>query len=366
MEVADSPGLTNLYGYHFEQHSNILNHPDMIFYGRYIDDCLGIIYAESAKDAFNLLENSIHFDGCVIEWAVSNTGCQFLDSFLFKKSGKLQWKPYVKARNNREQVPWISHHLMDVKRGIYIGELSWSAVLCSSKDIYIEAIRDLNTLYLMRGYPEKLVMSWCKKNIQERWEKRFAPRIVEHDKGVLVLKTRFDDVWNWFSAAELGKAVTEYWSEWYDHAEKGDFSASASRPFIKPSDEDEHDLSDVRPELFAWLQLDGDEVYVPDLRKIGLLRSRWIVSRKHNTNLFDLANVWKKTVFHKLDENIAEEGGIVPMIQDVIEEYQSDSDKATEQIPIESNGKDIILHRRSQSPDWEHPEFGRSSKANNQ
>ncbi|PPQ91510.1 hypothetical protein CVT25_007840, partial [Psilocybe cyanescens] len=259
MGVALSPDLLNQYGYHFEQRSGILNHPDVVFYRRYIDDCLGIVYAESANDALKLLENSIHFDGCVIEWAVSDTGCQFLDSFLFKESGKLQWKPY-------------------------------------------------------------------------------------------------DEVWNWFSAAELGKAVTEYWSEWYTRAENGDYSISASRPFIKPSDDEVHGLDDVKPDLFAVIPVDGEDipfikpsddevhglddvkpdlfavisvnredVHIPDLRKIGLLRSRWIVSRKRNTNLFDLANVWKKTVFRKLDENIAEEGGVVPLIQDVDEDHHSDS-----------------------------------------
>ena len=48
-------------------------------------------------------------------------------------------------------------------------------------------------------------------------------------------------------------------------------------------------------------------MYIPDLGKIGILGSQWLVSRKCNTNLFDLANVWKKTVFRKLDERITEE-----------------------------------------------------------
>ncbi|PPQ94778.1 hypothetical protein CVT25_008385, partial [Psilocybe cyanescens] len=163
--------------------------------------------------------------------------------------------------------------------------------------------------------PKKETSLSCKKNIQERWEKRFVSRAAEHDESVLVLKTRYDEVWNWFSAAELGKAVTEYWSEWYTRAENGDYSISASRPFIKPSDDEVHGLDDVKPDLFTVIPVDGEDMYVPDLRKIGLLGSRWIVSRKHNTNLFDLANVWKKTVFRKLDENIADEGGVVPLIQ---------------------------------------------------
>uniref|UniRef100_A0A8H7XZR0 Reverse transcriptase domain-containing protein n=1 Tax=Psilocybe cubensis TaxID=181762 RepID=A0A8H7XZR0_PSICU len=364
MGVADSPDLANLFGAHFEIKSKILDHPNVAFYGRYIDDCFAIVYAESETLALNLIKETIKFDGCVIEWAVSLSGCQFLDAFIFKESGKLHWKPFVKTGNNRERIPWVSHHPLDVKRGVYIGELSRLAVLCSTKEIYIGAIRDLNALYLMRGYPENLVMSWCKKNIQERWEKRFALRVAEHDESILVLKTRFDQVWNWFSAAELGKTITEYWSAWYKHAEKGLYSADSSRPLIKPDPNYVHDLDDVRPELFTQILVDGETEFVPDLRKIGLLGSRWIVSRKRNTNLFDLANVWKKTVFRKLDEDIAEKGGVVPETQNVNETYHSALVEAAEQISIESDNE-IILHRRSISQEREHPEFGRISKSYN-
>ena len=49
MGVADSPDLACLWGAHFEQLSNILQHPQVPFYGRYIDDCLALVYAESGR-----------------------------------------------------------------------------------------------------------------------------------------------------------------------------------------------------------------------------------------------------------------------------------------------------------------------------
>ena len=84
-------------------------------------------------------------------------------------------------------------------------------MLCSHKEIYIEAVRDLNALYQARGYPAPLFMSWCKKNSQECWEKWFSLQTDtdQCDESVLVLKTRFDDVWNWFSATELGNTITD-------------------------------------------------------------------------------------------------------------------------------------------------------------
>jgi hypothetical protein len=273
------PLFASVYGAYFENRSIIPTHKDVIFYGRYIDDCIGIVYAESKERALALLKDNIIFDQCVIEWAVSQSSCQFLDAFLYSEHGKLCWRPFVKAGNNRERIPWVSHHPLDVKRGVYIGEYSRLAVLCSSVENYIGAIKDLNSLYVLRGYPEKLVYSWCKRFSQERWEKRFAPKTDKGpDESVLVLKSRFDDVWNYFSATELGKTITEYWSEWLTRFEEGRFTADPARPFL-PYDPAGHDITDILPTL--WVQgcgRDGSEEYSPDLHKIGLLGSQWIVS----------------------------------------------------------------------------------------
>jgi hypothetical protein len=228
----------------------------------------------------------------------------------------------------------------------------------------MEAVRDLHALFHLRGYPIPLIMSWCKKNLQERWEKRFALRNADTgEESVLVLKTRFDDVWNWFSATELGNTITKYWEEWYERAETGRYSTTdVSRPFPEYDSELDHGVTDVKPGLFAEvLSSSGETNWVPDLRKIGLLRSRWIVSRKRNTNLFDLANVWKKIVFQQLDENIAQEGGVNPMILNEGEGDIPDRDR-----PIVMEDEDVILlHRRERSEELEHPEFGRSSKRTN-
>ena len=111
MGVTDSPDLANLFGYHFELLSGIFEHPSVAFYGRYIDDCFSIVYAESADKAINLLKEMISYENCVIEWVVSDSECQFLDSTIFiGNDNQLRWKPFVKARNNREQIPWVSHH----------------------------------------------------------------------------------------------------------------------------------------------------------------------------------------------------------------------------------------------------------------
>ena len=141
---------------------------------------------------------------------------------------------------------------VEPKRGVYVGELSRLSVLCSHKEIYIEAVRDLNALYQARGYPIPLIASWCKKNIQERWDKRFTLKNTtdRSEESVLVLKTRFDDVWNWFSATELGETVTKYRAEWYERAAEERYTSDPARPFLPHDPEQPRDLNDVRPELF--------------------------------------------------------------------------------------------------------------------
>ncbi|KAF8991146.1 hypothetical protein BDQ17DRAFT_1466349 [Cyathus striatus] len=218
-------------------------------------------------------------------------------------------------------------------------------------------------------------MSWCKKNIQERWDKRYTPHINdEHDDGVLVLKTRFNHVWNWFSAIELGKTVTEYWQQWYERAAEGNYSNDPSRPYPPYRDEEPHDLTDVAADLVGTRASEEDvpdvreDVFVPDLGKIGILGRRWIVSRKRTTNLFDLANAWKKAVFQKLDEELTNNSGIVSSIQSsepVASTSVADRSQTTPSTHMGEDEEEIIYpHYYNRSPTPEiHPEFGRLAES---
>ena len=367
MGVADSPDLANLFAAHFENKCGILHDPQVAFYGRYIDDCFAIVYADNEDNAKAIVADKVKYSSCTIEWNASASECQFLDGHLFKStSGGLAWKPYVKAGNHRERIPWVSHHPLDVKRGVYAGECSRLAVLCSTKEIYMEAVRDLNSLYHTRGYPDQIVKSWCRTNIQERWEKRYASRIIpEHDEGVLVLKSQFDDHWNWFSATKLGETVVGYWKEWLERARSNNYSAEF--PPVDP--EDSHDINDVQNGLHLVVtDVAGETAWTPDLSRIGVLGRRWIVSRKRTTNILDLTNVWKKTVLRTLDEAVATSGGnSSTFINPPVTRTELPATVPSKPAGNTSDSdEDIILHRRS-SPDVEmyHPEFGRMSKRTN-
>ena len=51
MGVASSPSIANLYGWFYEGQCGILNDPNIIFYGHYIDDCIAIVYADNEDQA---------------------------------------------------------------------------------------------------------------------------------------------------------------------------------------------------------------------------------------------------------------------------------------------------------------------------
>ena len=303
MGVASSPDLANCYGWFFERTSAALKDPRMGFYGRYIDDCIALVYASNETEARNLVEQ-IKFDGCVIEWDVSGVSAPFLDMLLYKDTyGVLQYMPYRKARNHMERLPWISHHPFDVKRGTFIGEMSRLATLSSTHDSYLEALQSLAGLYVKRGYPLDAVKGWLKKYTAERWDKRLNETAkTDAYSDVLVLKSEFNTAWNYFSATQLGDTIIGFWREYLTRADSG-ILGSAEFPVFSSA---ARDLEGLNKALTSDIQVTGGVAAVPDLRKLGFLNRRVIVSRKRTRNLFDLTALWKRIVLAGYDREVSD------------------------------------------------------------
>jgi hypothetical protein len=352
MGVADSPDLANLYGCHFEEKSNVLDDQKIAFYGRYIDDCLALVYATDEISATEYMQNKIRFDGCVIEWSASRFAAPFLDMELYiDKGNQLQHMPYRKARNHMERIPWVSHHPLDVKRGTFIGEMSRLATLCSLQEHYSESIRALVSLYVVRGYPEAVVTAWLSKHYKERWEKRLL--VTEQGEksantNVLVLKTEFNTAWNYFSASELGDTILKYWREWLERCERREFSLE----FPRPSDADFAYATSALPGLTLTHTSvtesdDGNGLYIADVRKLSVSSSRMITSRKRTRNLLDLTNLWKRVVLELIDEQAAVEP--VASISDTHERFVSPEVVGARNEDTD-DGDTLYIHRRSSSP----------------
>ena len=302
MGVADSPDLANLYGFYFEKLRGVLTNPLLPFYGRYIDDCLAIVYANSEQEALKIV-SEIKFDNCEIEWNVSEYFQPFLDMRLYRDPGNnnLEHMPYRKARNHMERIPWISHHPLDVKRGTFIGEMSRLATLSSLNSHYCDAVKGLAALYIARGYPSELVYKWLSDNIRERWNKRLSVTTERPADEVLVLKSVYNTAWNYFSARELGETVLGYWRDYITRAGSSDYNVKF--PMFSAS---HGGLDGVASDLCSEIETRDGRHLMPDVTKIDILNRRLITSRKRTRNLFDLTSLWKKTVLSRVEHDALE------------------------------------------------------------
>ena len=117
------------------------------------------------------------------------------------------------------------------------------AVLSSRIEHYSEAVADLRSLYVSRGYPFDLVRKWAKDNYGKRWNDRLTgPKSSSGE--VFVLKTHFNPAWSAFNVHELGKVVTESWLSSlhkYDYAEQQrEVSRRVHRVSLSPAPQEGH------------------------------------------------------------------------------------------------------------------------------
>lgn len=213
MGIACSPDIAQLYGAHFEEKFFESPHPEYLFYGRYIDDCLGIVVADSHDEAMKLaLCIGDAYEDVELTWSVSEWNTPFLDMLVYLDpvTHTVEHTPFRKAQNHKERIPWASHHPKDVKKGTFLGEMSRLATLSSRRQHYLEAIRELGALYIARGYPVDLVHHWIKTNLARRWMNRLHEPS-ESTKSVLVLKSSFNPVWETFNIHELWNTIKEEW-----------------------------------------------------------------------------------------------------------------------------------------------------------
>jgi hypothetical protein len=291
----------------FEEKAHIMSDPKVPFYGRYIDDCLAIVYASTEQEAVEYMTHKIVIDTCTIEWSASWWSQPFLDMLLYRDEfNLLQHMPYKKMLNHHERIPWISHHPLDVKRGTCISEMSRLATLSSTITSYKDALSAMITLYVTRGYPRPLVISWVNKCATERWQKRLeSSKPSTEPESVLVLKTEYNPAWNYFNAAELGNRIFSYWTEWLDRAKRGDFNTKFPPPPVE-------DKSDILSGVDWWLNKPSENPDtwshpILDITRTGIMNRRVITSRKRTRNLMDFASLWKRTVLEQLDELVLDE-----------------------------------------------------------
>lgn len=308
MGVACSPDMANLFGAQFETPivAALHNLGQMLFYGRYIDDVIGLVLAQTEEEALKIAQ-MIRFPGCEIVWTASEDFTVFLDMVVYidRESHLVHHRPYAKAQNHLERIPWASFHPLDVKRGTFIGEISRLATLSSLKRHYEDALHLLSKIYEARGYPSHVIKSWLLKYADARWRSRLETK-VEREDHVHVLKTVFNPVWGHVRVSDISDVLRDKWSEEIVARERSrktgqtritdyagyrrqhggvrkrkhrlEVTASGVVPLSENSDASEDELDNGADTLADYL------------------RQRLIVSRKGKLHLGKLVSSWRQTV----------------------------------------------------------------------
>jgi hypothetical protein len=94
---------------------------NIAFYGRFIDDGSMILYADNAKHALSYAKKLVQFGELTLMWEVSDYSLSFLDMTIYidQVTGKIEHRPFPKAHSHLEQIPFVSHHPLDVHKGTF-------------------------------------------------------------------------------------------------------------------------------------------------------------------------------------------------------------------------------------------------------
>jgi len=330
MGAAGSPDAANIFGYWYEAQwmDKVDDNPDILYYGRYLDDVYSVVLADTPDEALALL-SFISLGDVKLLWEPPSDSGVFLDlSTRILENGTIFHEPFVKAMSHRERIPWSSAHPLDVKRGTFSSEISRLATLCSDKSVYLTQCEEAVNLYIGRGYPPKVVRSWLVKQQEKRWEDRVADKAedVPGTQTFFTLKTHFNEAWKAFNVGEMQTKVTSQWAEYNSPSALGkrrgdDAGPSRARPPIRRVRValQEHPTSwGAGQTLLGFTHEDGsgpaevvglDGVHAGMSSSLERLRvSNWtrkwtdtakfLVSRKKNTQLWDLTRSWNKVVWN--------------------------------------------------------------------
>jgi hypothetical protein len=103
------------------------------------------------KEAISTLTDKVKYEGIDLTWSASELSQPFLDMqvFIDLVTNQVEWKPYCKLLNHLKRIPWVSHHPLDIKHRTFIGKVSHLAILSSKLCFYLDAIRELEQLYIL-------------------------------------------------------------------------------------------------------------------------------------------------------------------------------------------------------------------------
>jgi len=206
----------------------------LIFYVRYIDDCFLIFRGTEAACQSCLNDISLKLKPFKIGWEIHSCvqPTPFLDVEFFFEQGfgpvGIQSRVFRKRMNRHQYIPWSSAHPKSVKKAFIKAEMTRYMVICSTRELFEEKVREFMLALGRRGYPSDILHVWKK---QVRYEDRL--HTLSKNKGVdarglpLMLPSSYDEVWNFIDTKSISNAMKSEWSK------LGPIPPSLSVPLIK-------------------------------------------------------------------------------------------------------------------------------------
>lgn len=206
MGIHCGPVFANLFMAYYEK-DYLSRYPGDFFYRRYIDDCF-VIYP------LDDLVVSMSFPGLQISWEHSGSGLSFLDVFFHTHPGSpaVCFRPFEKALNHHQYLPWASSHPISVKKGMVKGELSRIRAICYRQPYFLAWKATFMSRLRLRGWPVQVLKSWGR---QIQW-RHFFPNAglgAKELRGSHILAvSEYNPVWRELSSTDLWRVMRTVWS----------------------------------------------------------------------------------------------------------------------------------------------------------
>lgn len=205
MGIACGPVFANLYMAFTER---LMLRSFTGLYRRYIDDIIVLHETDDTVEA-------IYFSPkMVITWEHSDIGLPFLDVWFHNHPGQSEvcFRPFEKAGNHHQYLPWASSHPLSVKKGLVKGELTRSSTLSYKESYFLTWKATFLSRLRLRGWPDRVLKSWGR---QVQWRQMGLSAGLERhvtskfDKIIVV--SEYNPVWKKVSSADVWQTMLQEW-----------------------------------------------------------------------------------------------------------------------------------------------------------
>lgn len=160
MGTPPAPSYATLY-YAIHELTYVHRYPNLLFYGRYIDDVIGIWLPDNDKSTDNVnwnnFKNNAPFGVLQWEFTSRTTSINFLDVQFTIILNKIETSLYEKALNLYLYLPPHSSHSPGMIKGLISGMILRIQRLTSNQNKILPTIKDFYFRLLSRGYSKEIL-----------------------------------------------------------------------------------------------------------------------------------------------------------------------------------------------------------------